>query len=317
MATMLETAKKFFEACETGKGWEGCKAYCTADATFSAQSNPLLEVKTLAGYADWMKGMFTPFPDGSYDLKSFAVDEDRKNVSAFAVFKAREHRARRAGAADRQVDRFRLRLRHAVQWRRQDRPHDEDLERRHRAEAGRLALTRAVAHGPRNHDAAGPVTVVAAWRDPQGLRGVGPVRDVLGQAGQDPGDRRRPGGRRRRHGRRAARHHRRRAPALEPGPGDPAAGLRPPAPRHPDGRGGHLDPGRRRPAHGTAEDRSGAALHPHPSAGEPRRRDVVARPRPRRLRLSRALFRVVRDRDTADRGLHRRGSSSASTPTNG
>jgi predicted ester cyclase len=89
MGTMLQTAQKFFEACETGKGWAGCKAYCTLDASFSAQSAPLLETKTLAAYADWMKGMFTPFPDASYELKSFAVDERRQNVSAFAVFKAR------------------------------------------------------------------------------------------------------------------------------------------------------------------------------------------------------------------------------------
>ena len=88
MATIVETARKFFDACETGKGWDGCKAYCTADATFSAQANPLLEVKTLAGYADWMKGMFTPFPDGRYEVKSFAVDEQRKNVSAYGVFYA-------------------------------------------------------------------------------------------------------------------------------------------------------------------------------------------------------------------------------------
>jgi len=26
MAKVLETAKSFFTACETGKGWEGCKA---------------------------------------------------------------------------------------------------------------------------------------------------------------------------------------------------------------------------------------------------------------------------------------------------
>ena len=88
MATRLETAKKFFEACETGQGWNGCKSYCTPDATFSAQSTPLLETKTLAAYADWMKGMFTPFPDARYELKSFAVDDERNNVSAFAVFKA-------------------------------------------------------------------------------------------------------------------------------------------------------------------------------------------------------------------------------------
>ena len=36
MATITEIANKFFVACETGKGWEGCKAYCKADATFSA-----------------------------------------------------------------------------------------------------------------------------------------------------------------------------------------------------------------------------------------------------------------------------------------
>ena len=33
-----------------------------------------------------MKGLLTPVPDGSYELRSFAVDEDRNNVSAFAVF---------------------------------------------------------------------------------------------------------------------------------------------------------------------------------------------------------------------------------------
>ena len=88
MASMLDTAKNFFAACETGKGWDGCKDHCTADATFSAQAAPLAEVKTLAAYADWMKGMFTPFPDARYELKSFAVDDERNNVSAFAVFKA-------------------------------------------------------------------------------------------------------------------------------------------------------------------------------------------------------------------------------------
>jgi hypothetical protein len=32
VSAMLKTARKFFEACETGKGWDGCKGYCTADA---------------------------------------------------------------------------------------------------------------------------------------------------------------------------------------------------------------------------------------------------------------------------------------------
>jgi hypothetical protein len=58
-------ARKFFEACETGKGWEGCKAYCQPDATFSAQAEPLVGVKNLQQYTDWMKGLLTFVPDGA------------------------------------------------------------------------------------------------------------------------------------------------------------------------------------------------------------------------------------------------------------
>jgi predicted ester cyclase len=33
-----------------------------------------------------MKGLFTPMPDGRYELKSFSVDDERNIASAFAVF---------------------------------------------------------------------------------------------------------------------------------------------------------------------------------------------------------------------------------------
>ena len=68
-----ETAEKFFDACETGKGWEGCKSYCHPDATFSCQSEALAEVNSLEGYAEWMKGLFTPAPDARYELRSWSV----------------------------------------------------------------------------------------------------------------------------------------------------------------------------------------------------------------------------------------------------
>ena len=86
MSSMTDTARAFFDACETGKGWATCQQYCAPDATFTAQAEPLADVKTLQQYADWMKGITTILPDASYDLKSFAVDEERKNVSAYAVF---------------------------------------------------------------------------------------------------------------------------------------------------------------------------------------------------------------------------------------
>ena len=84
--TMAETAREFFEACETGKGWEVCSQFCTPEASFSAQAEPLAGLDTLEGYADWMKGLFTPVPNGSYELRSFAIDEERGNVCAYAVF---------------------------------------------------------------------------------------------------------------------------------------------------------------------------------------------------------------------------------------
>ncbi len=76
----------FFEACETGKGWDACKAFCNPSATFSSQTNALSEVTTLEGYCEWMKNLFTPVPDGRYELKFFGADEADKSVVAFAIF---------------------------------------------------------------------------------------------------------------------------------------------------------------------------------------------------------------------------------------
>ena len=84
--TTEENARAFFDACETGKGWETCKHWCHDGATFSAQADALADVTTLEGYTEWMKGLLTPLPDGRYELKAFAVDEERGNVTAAAVF---------------------------------------------------------------------------------------------------------------------------------------------------------------------------------------------------------------------------------------
>jgi steroid delta-isomerase-like uncharacterized protein len=86
MGRMTEIAGKFFEACETGQGWETCKSLCTGDASFAAQASPLSDVKTLAQYADWMKIILQVFPDARYELGSFAIDEDRQSVVVYAVF---------------------------------------------------------------------------------------------------------------------------------------------------------------------------------------------------------------------------------------
>ena len=87
MSSIRETAEQFFDACETGKGWDGCQAYCHPDATFSAQAEALEGVETLQGYTDWMKGLLTLVPDGHYEVRSFAVDDARQNVAAYGVFR--------------------------------------------------------------------------------------------------------------------------------------------------------------------------------------------------------------------------------------
>lgn len=87
MSSITDVAQAFFDACETGKGWEVCSAYCTPEATFSAQAEPLLGVTTLAQYADWMKAIVTAvLPGARYEVKSFATDAARNNVAAYAIF---------------------------------------------------------------------------------------------------------------------------------------------------------------------------------------------------------------------------------------
>ena len=84
--TIATVAEAFFNACETGQGWEVCGSYCAPEATFSAQAEPLADVKTLAQYTEWMKGILTVLPDAHYHVKSFAIDAARNNVAAYGIF---------------------------------------------------------------------------------------------------------------------------------------------------------------------------------------------------------------------------------------
>ena len=57
---MKETALAFFDACETGKGWAGCQQHEGAVRTMSR----------------------------CHEIRSFAVEDQRRNVSAYGVFRA-------------------------------------------------------------------------------------------------------------------------------------------------------------------------------------------------------------------------------------
>jgi predicted ester cyclase len=85
--SMKSTAMAFFDACETSKGWEVCRQHCHPKATFSVQADALAGIDTLEAYTDWMRGIGAVMPDGKYEIRSFGVDEERSNVSAYAVFR--------------------------------------------------------------------------------------------------------------------------------------------------------------------------------------------------------------------------------------
>ena len=84
--SITQTARGFFDACETGQGWAGCNAYCQPNASVASQAEPLADLQMLQQYADWMKGLLLLVPDGSYAVQSFATDHERNNVCAYAVF---------------------------------------------------------------------------------------------------------------------------------------------------------------------------------------------------------------------------------------
>lgn len=84
--TQEQTARDFFDACETGKGWDACKIFCHDDANFESQADALADIKTLQAYTEWMKGLLVPIPNGRYELKAFAADTENHCVVGSAVF---------------------------------------------------------------------------------------------------------------------------------------------------------------------------------------------------------------------------------------
>ena len=53
---------------------------------FRGQRGVKADITELAGYCEWMKNLLVPIPDGSYELKFMAEDEQRQSVAAFAIF---------------------------------------------------------------------------------------------------------------------------------------------------------------------------------------------------------------------------------------
>ena len=107
MTAIVEIAERFFDACETGQGWQECQQYCHQGATFSAQAAALEGVDSLQVYTEWMKGLLTPLPDGRAEVRSFALDEARTKswptACSMGAIRARAARLRRQGRSQRPI----------------------------------------------------------------------------------------------------------------------------------------------------------------------------------------------------------------------
>lgn len=84
MSSIKETAQRFFDTCETGKGWEACQSYCHAGASFSAQAGALADIDTLQAYTEWMKGLLTQGEPDAW--RHFNFDELAGDAAAAVLY---------------------------------------------------------------------------------------------------------------------------------------------------------------------------------------------------------------------------------------
>ena len=83
----FDNATKFFHACESLEGWDGCQQYVADNAGFYAQCEPLVDIKTVEDYVNWMQGFGSVTAAGcSYELHSSAYDDANATAIYFATF---------------------------------------------------------------------------------------------------------------------------------------------------------------------------------------------------------------------------------------
>ena len=129
MPTITDVAMRFFETCEAGKGWEACQTYCTPDASFSAQAEPLAGFLHAAGIHRLDAG--TADVHAGRQLCREVVCHRRRPKQRVRLWRVPRDTHRPRWPPPRQPAKHddRLCLCHGVR-RREDPPHDKNLERR-------------------------------------------------------------------------------------------------------------------------------------------------------------------------------------------
>lgn len=87
--TPFETAEKFFHTCESLAGWDACKIMVAENAIFTSQCEPLMDVKTVEEYVNWVTGLGTiTAPGSSYKLHASGFDKEKNTAIFFATYTA-------------------------------------------------------------------------------------------------------------------------------------------------------------------------------------------------------------------------------------
>jgi hypothetical protein len=86
--TSYDTALKFFEACDSNEGWEGCKQYVVDEkAPFKSQAAALANIITIQDYTEWGKAFGTiTAPGATYELHVGSFDEKTRKAVFFATY---------------------------------------------------------------------------------------------------------------------------------------------------------------------------------------------------------------------------------------
>lgn len=83
----FDNATRFFHACETLRGWPGCRDFVAPGAAFEAQSEPIADIVSVEGYCEWMKSFGTEVVPGcSYSLHAGSFDAETRIATFFATF---------------------------------------------------------------------------------------------------------------------------------------------------------------------------------------------------------------------------------------
>jgi len=82
----FETATKFFHACESLEGWEGCREYVADGAPFTGQCEPLADIATVETYCEWIKGLGEgPIKGCTYVINGSSYDEANQMAIYYAT----------------------------------------------------------------------------------------------------------------------------------------------------------------------------------------------------------------------------------------